>query len=479
MNKCELGTTSSSLAGTARAIRRLGGASLAAAALLVSFGLSAQGLRPVPGASAGSRAPVATVNIGSAAAEVQSEAARNGDYIVAVVNSEPLTNSEVQKAVQKILQQLAQQRRPAPDKTEALNYALESLINEKAQLQLARETGIRVDAVAIDQAEQSVAQQNKFTLQQLYQSLQAEGITLAQFRESLRNQITLSRLREREVDAKVRVSDLEVNQFQTEQANSASALEINIAHILVAVPDNATPEQLAALQARAQAALARARAGEDFAALAREFSDAPDRSNGGQLGLRAAERYPTLFVEATQSQSEGAVPEVVKSGAGFHVLKLLEKRAVGTTVAQSHARHILLRGSDQVTETQARDRLIDLKRRVETGQAEFAALAREFSQDSSAAQGGDLGWSSAGQFVPEFESVMNALAPGQVSDPLISRFGVHLIQLLERRTGTLSAAEQQEVVRNHLREKKLDEAFLIWAKDLRGRTYVEMRDVPQ
>jgi peptidyl-prolyl cis-trans isomerase SurA len=406
---------------------------------------------------------------------------RAADFIVVVVNSEPITNSEVRVEAQRLAQQYAQQRRPLPSNDELVQSVLDRMISDKVQLQLARDNGIRIEDVAVDQAEQNVARQNKMEVPELRRQLAADGIALAQFREQLREQLSLVRLREREVDSRLRVSDLEVEQFRREQeaSNDLTNQEINIAQILVAVPDAATPQQVAALEAKAQAIQVRARAREDFATLARELSDSADRANGGQLGSRTAERLPALFVDATQGQPVGSISGVLRSGAGFHILKVLERRTVIPTVPQARARHILLRASPKLTEAAARDKLIDYKRRIESGQADFAALARENSQDASAAQGGDLGWSSPGQFVPEFEEVVNALTPGQVSEPLISRFGVHLIQVMERRNNPLSQRDQNEILRSTLREKKLDEAYTIWARDLRGRAYIEMRESPQ
>ena len=408
-------------------------------------------------------------------------APQTADFIVAVENSEPITNSEIRNEAQRLSQQLTQQRRPPPERAELLRIVLERVITTKAQLQQARELGIRVEDVAVDQAEQSVARQNKMNVAELHRQLANDGMTPAQFREQLREQLAITRLREREVDSRVRVSDLEVSQFlRDQQANIASAAqEVNIAQILVAVPESATPDQVAALEVRAQAVLTRARAGEDFAALARELSSSPDRANGGQLGLRSADRLPPLFVDATRNLAVGGLSGVLRSGAGFHVLKVVEKRAAGMTVTQTRARHILLRATPQMNEAAARDKLLDFKRRIQTGLADFATLARDNSQDGSAAQGGDLGWASPGQFVPEFEDVMNALAPGQVSDPLISRFGVHLIQVSERRNTALSPKEQNDVIRNQLREKKLDDAYAVWLQDVRGRAYVELREPPQ
>lgn len=412
-------------------------------------------------------------------------AIRQADFIVTVVNSEPITNHDVAVEVQRVQQQYAQQRQVLPDTRELTRQVLEKLINEKAQLQLARESGIKVDEPSVDQAEQSVAMQNQLSVDELRRRVAQDGINPKQFRDQLRNQLLLTRLREREVEPRVRVSDLEVDQYLQEQlanSNVPANQQINIAQLLVAVPDNASEAQLVTLQAKAQRALERARAGEDFATLARELSDAADRTNGGQLGLRPADRYPPLFLDATKSLAVGGISGLVRSGAGFHVLKLVEKRNAGlppVVITQSRTRHILLRPSAQLSEAAARDKLNDFRRRIQAGQTDFATLARENSQDGSAEQGGDLGWAYPGQFVPEFEAVMNRLAPGQIGEPLISRFGVHLIQLLERRNTTLSEREQREMVRNMLREKKLDEAYANWVRDVRARAYVEMREPPQ
>ncbi|WPC67013.1 peptidylprolyl isomerase [Rhodoferax ferrireducens] len=456
---------------------RLVALSVASLALLAPLTVPAQGLRPSS----------ATVGAGVLApARVPAATGLAADYIVAVVNSEPITNNEVRAALQRVLQQLAQQGNPQVDNKTLVRQVLERLINEKAQLQLARESGIAADEAAIDQAEQNIARQNQLTVTELRRRLTQEGGVPGQFRNQLRDQILLTRLREREVEPRARVSELEIDQFLREQQSSTPAVQqINLAQVLVSVPDTATPVQVTALQARAQRALARARAGEDFATLVREFSDASDKAslaNGGELGLRTADRYPPLFLEATHNLAVGEISALVRSGAGFHILKVLEKKSAALpamTVTQSRARHILLRVSPQLTESAARDKLNEFKKRVAAGQADFAALARDHSQDGSAAQGGDLGWANPGMFVPEFEAVMNSLTPGQISEPLVSRFGVHLIQLMERRQATLSPQEQREAVRAMLHEKKLDEAYISWAQDVRGRAYVELREPPQ
>lgn len=408
---------------------------------------------------------------------------RQADYIVAVVNSEPITHNEVGQELQRVIQQLNQQGRP-PGNTEALaRDVLESLINRKAQLQSARETGIRVDDSAVDEAELAVARQNQLDPAGLRQRLVRDGLSVAQFRRQLQDQILITRLRERDVDARVRISDQDVDQYVREQKNSTdtSAQEINLAQILVVVPDNATQVQIDALQARAQRALDRARSGADFVTLVREFSDASDLANGGQMGLRPANRYPPLFLESTRNLGVGEISALVRSGAGFHILKVIEKNSAtlpSMTVIQNRARHILLRPTAQLTEGMLVEKLKQLRARILTGQTDFATLARENSQDGSAAQGGDLGWANPGMFVPEFEAVLDRLTPNQISEPLVSRFGVHLIQLMERRNTTLSPSEQRETVRTILRDKKLDEAYAAWVQELRGRAYVELREPP-
>ena len=453
-------------------------------AFVLCLALAAHGVVLVPAAQAQGLRVSPQLGGSRPAARANDNTPRSADYIVAVVNSEPITNNEVRSRMVRFEQQLTQQGTPMPPRPELARQVLERLISEKAQLQLARETGVKVDEVMLDQAEQNVARQNQIDVAELRRRIVADGVTPAQFREDLRNQLLLTRLRDRELETRVRVSDLEIDQYIRELQGSTdvSALELNLAQILIAVPEGATVPQVAVLQARAQRVLDRARAGEDFARLAREFSEAPGAAaSGGIVGLRSADRYPPLFVEATQSLREGGLSNLVQSGAGFHVLKVIEKRQggiPGANVVQSNVRHILLRPGPELTEAAARERLSAYKKRIEAGQADFALLARENSEDASSRNGGDLGWTNPGVFVPEFEDTMNALSPGQVAEPVVSRFGVHLIQLLERREAVLSQREQRDLARGAMREKKLDEAYTSWAQDVRGRAYVEYREPP-
>jgi peptidyl-prolyl cis-trans isomerase SurA len=419
----------------------------------------------------------------SAAAAPAATGQRAAEYIVALVNSEPITNTEVQKRVARVLRENSEAQRAPP--AELNRLVLERIISERAQLQLAKEGGIKVDDLAIDQAEQMVARQNQVSVEELRRRVAVEEISPQEFRNELRDQLLLTRLREREVNARVKISDSEVDQFIQDQrsGNAAAAAEINLAHVLVAVPEDSSEAQVAALQQKAQGIAQRARAGEDFAKLVGELSDSPDRAGGGALGLRSAERYPPVFVEATQATPVNGIAGPVRSGAGFHVIKVLAKGQVGVVaegvVTQTQARHILLRNDPQRTTAQAVEQLAEFKRRVQSGAADFAGLARDNSQDGSAKDGGDLGWTRPGQFVPEFEEAMDRLAPGQISDPVVSRFGVHLIQVVGRREAKLSQTEQREAARAVLREKKTDEAFDTWVQEVRARAYVEFRDTPQ
>ncbi len=408
-----------------------------------------------------------------------------GDYIVAVVNSEPITFQELSIEVRRVSQQLTQQGQAAPAPEELRRLVLERMINDKAQLQLAREQGIRMDATAIDRAEQNVASQNGVDVVALRQKLAKDGVTVQSFRDGLRDQLTLSRLHEREVESSIKVSDVDVDRaIQEQQANNTDpfAQELNIAQILIVVPEKANGEEAAALYVKAQKVLQRARDGEDFTNLVKEFS-AADRNNGGQIGLRRGDRLPPSFVNATQGLKVGEIADVVRTGAGFHILKLVERKAptrLVQTMVQTRARHILLRNSPQLPQAQAIARLADARQQIVSGKTDFASMARKMSQDSSAEQGGDLGWASPGMFVPEFEEAMNRLQDeGAISPPVVSRFGVHLIQLVDKRRVELSPQQIRESVRAQLRQSRYEEAYTAWARDVRARAFVEMREAPQ
>ncbi len=405
----------------------------------------------------------------------------NRDFIVAVVDSVPITNHEVALRAPLLREQLKQQGRPIPEGDALLKASLERLIVEKALLQHAKEAGITIEDDAVGQAEQRQAAQAQLSVEALHKKVESEGSSVQRLRQTLREQLTLQRLTERNVPGRIKISDVEINQAVIARQNASVGTnpDIDLGHVLIAVPENANDAEVAALQTKAQTALANLKRGDDLARVAKEFSNGAERDKGGLMGIRPANRYPTLFVEAIQNLNVGDVT-LVRSGAGFHVLKLVTKRANGVvTVTQTHPRHILLRPGGQLSQTTARAQLAEYKRQIEAGKADFAKLAREHSQDASGSEGGDLGWVSPGMFVPEFEEVMNKLQLGQIADPMVSRFGVHLIQVLERREAPISERELRDMARNSLREKKFDETYQLWAQEVRGRAYVEYRDAPQ
>lgn len=405
------------------------------------------------------------------------------DYIAAVVNSEPVTDSEVRARMARVLQQIKQQGNATPPAAEIRKQVLERLISEKAQLQEAKENGIKIDDGAITQAEENVARQNRMTLTEFRERLRQEGLSTSQLRADLRDQLMMTRLREREVEPRVKITDWDIDNFLKEQQRQASVgpLELNLGQILVVVPESASAEEVARLEAKAKQLVEKVKAGGDLEALAQQASTASDKVLGGVMGLRSSERYPELFVTSVRPLSVGGVAGPVRSGAGFHVLKLIEKQdpnGLPETVTQSHARHILLRTSAKLSEADAINQLNDFRRRLNANQTNFADLAKEFSQDGSAPAGGDLGWANPGQFVPEFEEAMNALAPNDISRPTVTRFGVHLIQLIERREAPLSERDRREIARYALKEKKTAELYITYLQDLRDRAYVELRDAP-
>ena len=406
---------------------------------------------------------------------------RTADYILAIVNQELVTNAELESRIARVRDQAARNGTKLPPPQELRQQLLDSLIDERVQVTHAREEGARVDDNELDRAVGNVALQNQLTISQLRQRLAAEGMDFGRFRNNIRDQIMVERIREREVQDRIKVTEAEVDALLDKQrAAAGAATEYNIAQILVSVPDGASDAVVAERRARIEAAVARVKAGEPFEAVAKEISEDANKAQGGVIGLRPADRLPDLFVERVRGLKAGEIaPGLLRTGAGFHVLKLIERReASAFSVTQTHARHILLRVSPQLSQEAAVRRLAEFKREIVSHSKTFEQLARDNSEDGSASAGGDLGWAAPGQFVPEFEEAMNALSIGGVSDPLVSRFGVHLIQVIERRQTSLDAKQQREQARNVLREQKFDAAYLEWLRDLRARAYIEMREPP-
>ncbi len=406
---------------------------------------------------------------------------RNGDYIVVVVNQELVTAGEIDQRIDRAREGAQRAAQALPPELELRRQVTDSLIEERVIISYAREAGVKIDEPEVDRAVQNVAAQNQLNAQQLRARLREDGIDFARFRANLRDQMLVERVREREVYQRIRVTDAEIDHAVDKQRADAQAdAEVNVAQILITVPDSADEATRAARKARADAALTRVLGGEAFERVALEMSEDGNRERGGEIGMRPASRLPDLFIDATRALAPGQVaPAVVRSGAGFHVLKLIDKReGAALRITQTRSRHILLRTSERLTAEVAARRLTEFKRQIETKAAGFEDLARQHSEDGSAAAGGDLGWAAPGQFVPEFEEALNRLAPGGISPPVVSRFGVHLIQLLERRDVALETKQLREQARNVLREQKFEEAYAEWAKDLRAKAYIEMREPP-
>jgi peptidyl-prolyl cis-trans isomerase SurA len=399
------------------------------------------------------------------------------DRIVAVVNKEVITATELAERLAQAERQLRRQGIPLPERAAFERQILEHLILEKAQLQLAAETGLRVDELQLDRAVQRIVEANKTTLAEFRKTLEADGVSFERFRADVRKQILLTRLREREVDDRVQVSDGEIDIFlEANRAATQTAVEYNVAHILVRIPEQASPERIEQARARAEQARVEAAGGADFGRLAATLSDAGDALQGGALGWRTPGRLPELFAEALQGMKPGEVSPLLRSPAGFHLLKLLDRRGRGdaAAVTQTRVRHILIKTSELVSEGEARRRIEGLRQRIVAG-ADFAELARLNSEDGSAARGGDLGWILPGDTVPEFERAMMALKPGELSEPVRTPFGYHLLQVTERRTADVGAERQRLQARQVLRERKADDAYQEWLRQLRDRTYVELK----
>lgn len=399
------------------------------------------------------------------------------DRIVAVVNEDVITRLDLDERLRLATMQMKRQGTPPPPRDVMEKQMLDRLVADRVQLQLARETGLRVDDGELDRAIQQIAQENKMSLERLRATLEKDGLPFARFREDIRNEIVLARLREREVDNRITVAESEIDSFlSTQQAQTGRGDEYNVSHILVTVPENASPEQIQERRARAEKALEQVRGGADFRQVAASVSEAPDALQGGAMGWREAARLPTLFVDALKEMQPGTLSPVLRSANGFHVLRLNERRGSGAPVIvrQTRARHILIKTNEVVPEAEARRRLVSLKERLDN-KASFAELARQHSEDSSNVRGGELGWLSPGDTVPEFERAMNALQPGQISAPVQTPFGWHLIEVLERRNADVSREHQRIEARKALRARKSDESYQEWLRQLRDRAYVEYR----
>ena len=400
------------------------------------------------------------------------------DEIVAVVNNDAITRYELEERIALAENQLSRQGTPLPDTDLLEKQVLERMITEMLQVQFAKDTGIRVDDVQLDKALQRMAKDNKFTsLGDFRAQLEKEGIVFRKFREDIRSEIIFARLREREVDSKLIISDGEVENYLANQAKQAGkGEEFHLAHILIMVPEQASAEKIQEIRKQAEQALAQLQGGADFAQVAAGFSDAKDALEGGNLGWRPADRIPAIFLNVLEKIGPGGISPIFRSPNGFHILKLIEKRSKEqpVVISQAHVRHILIKTSELVPEAEAKSRLMAVKERIGKG-ADFAKEAKLHSEDGSAMQGGDLGWISPGETVPEFEKAMNELEPGQISDLVQSTFGWHLIQVLERRDTDVSLKQKKQQAQMAIRSYKSETAYQDWLRQLRDSATIENR----
>ena len=399
------------------------------------------------------------------------------DRVVAVVNNEVITRVDLDEQIRVALQQLRRQNTPLPAQEVLERQLLERLVTARVLVQTARETGLRVDDTQLQRSLERIAQENKLTPDAFRKALEGDGVNFNRFREELRNEILITRLKEREVDSKILITDAEIdNYLKNQQTLGGKDDEYSLAHILLLVPEQASPEQIQAKRAAAEKALAQLKGGADFRQVSAGVSDAQNALEGGPLGWRPTSRLPQLFVDAVRTLKVGDLSPVLRSANGFHILKVLDKRGNETPVIvqQTRVRHILVRLNEVVSEADAKQRLANLKERIDNG-ADFAELARLQSEDASSSRGGDLGWLSPGDTVPEFERAMNALEPGQLSGPVQSPFGWHLIQVTERRDEDMSKERQRLLARQAIRARKADEAYQEWVRQQRDRAYVELR----
>lgn len=403
------------------------------------------------------------------------------DRVIAVVNRSVITQNELAERIRTVTRNLAAQNVPLPPADVLRQQVLERLINETVQLQFANDTGIRIDDNQLDRSIERIAQQNGLTLPQFRATLEKDGIDYRKFREDIRAEIAMSRLREREVDSRVIVSDVEVdNLLKQQKARAEAEQEYNLSHVLIQVPENASPTQIQEKRAKAEKALGELAAGANFAQVAASYSDAQDALQGGSLGWRPSSRIPAMFLEQLDKLPVGKHTEVLRSANGFHIIQLNEKRAKSSQVIvqQTHARHILIRTNEAVSEQDAKAAIARLRERIVAG-GKFEEVARIHSEDGSAPRGGDLGWLGPGDTVPEFEKVMDGLKIGELSQPVKSPFGWHLIRVDERRTADVSADREKLQIRQSIRARKADENYEDWLRQLRDKAFVEIKPEDQ
>ena len=398
------------------------------------------------------------------------------DRIVAVVNEGVITQYQLDSRTRAATAQLHRQKVQLPPPDVLRRQVLDQMITERAQVQQAKEAGVRVEDNELSQALDRIAANQKVSTAQMRQTVEKDGMKWNDFREEIRDQMMIARIREREVDAKINISPGEVDNFLANQASAGSGEEVHLAHIVIRIPEGASPETLQKLRLKAVGIDEQAKAGKDFAQLAATYSESNDAMQGGDLGFRPIDSLPQVMSSAIANLKPGQVSDVVRSPSGFHIVKLIGRRGGSglPQVQQTHARHILIKVTEITSESEAKHKITQVHQRLKSGE-DFAALAKLYSQDGSAQKGGDLGWLYPGDTVQPFEQAMNALKIGEISGPVQSPFGFHIIQVLERRTTDVSQDRQRQRAMMALRQRKIEDANLEWIRQVRDRSYVEIR----
>ncbi|WP_410497533.1 peptidylprolyl isomerase [Chitinibacter sp. S2-10] len=397
------------------------------------------------------------------------------DRVVAVVNRNAITQLELDRKINSVKVNLSRQKVKLPPDEILQQQVLDRMVMDQVQLQYAEKSGLRVDDRQLEMGINRLAEQNKMSLPEFRQKLESSGISWRQFREEIRQEMLLARLKEREIDSKVVVTESEIDSYLQTTAGKAK-MEYELAQIQVNIPENASPEQIQAKRARIQAARQELAEGKSFATVAASYSNDGNATKGGVVGWRPAGSLPTAFTTLLDKLQPGEYTDIVRTPIAFHLFKLLDKRSQEerVIVKQTHARHILIRSNEVTSTTDARQKLQQMRERIQAGQ-DFAALAKSYSDDISAAKGGDLGWLNPGETVPAFEEAMNALAPNEISQPVQSPFGFHLIQVLERRDQDVTQEQARFKIRKELAQRKAEEQYEDWLRQLRDRSRVVIR----
>ncbi|ADI28978.1 SurA domain protein [Methylotenera versatilis 301] len=399
------------------------------------------------------------------------------DRIVAIVDQTVITEQELESRIATVTAQFKKQGTELPEESVLRKQILERLITDTLQIQYAAQIGLKVDDNQLDKTVERIADQNNLTLTEFSEALAKDGISMRKFRADIRNEITVARLREREVDGRVNVSESEIDNYLTSQASlNENTDEFEISHILIRTPEEGATEDIQKAKAKVDEALSQLNSGVSFAKVSASFSDAPNALEGGSLGWKKGSQMPALFLDALKNMQAGEVSAPLRSPNGFHLLKLTNKRGGNSplVIQQTHARHILIKITEVMSDKEAETKIDAIKERLDNGE-KFEVLARQFSEDSTASNGGDLNWVNPGDTVPPFENAMNALKDGQISAPVRSQFGWHIIQVMERRSQDMSKESARLKARQEIRARKADEAYQDWIRELRDRAYVELR----